>query len=71
MLLQHPDQMARLRDTPTAIETAVEALLRYAGPLDTATEGFGREDSCPLTSSGDVEVHEQRRVPNSIRLRAS
>ena len=43
-LLQHPDQMARLRETPAGIDTAVEELLRYAGPLDMATERFARED---------------------------
>jgi cytochrome P450 len=51
-LLQHPDQMARLRETPTGIETAVEELLRYAGPLDTATERFARED----ISFGDITI---------------
>jgi cytochrome P450 PksS len=43
-LLQHPEQMARLRETPAAIDTAVEELLRYAGPLDMATERFAREE---------------------------
>ena len=43
-LLQHPDQMAQLRATPTGIDNAVEELLRYAGPLDMATERFARED---------------------------
>lgn len=43
-LLQHPEQMARLRETPAGIDTAVEELLRYAGPLDMATERFARED---------------------------
>jgi cytochrome P450 PksS len=42
-LLQNPDQMARLRRNPSGIETAVEELLRYAGPLDMATERFARE----------------------------
>jgi cytochrome P450 len=51
-LLQHPDQMARLREAPTGIETAVEELLRYAGPLDTATERFARED----ISFGDITI---------------
>ena len=43
-LLQHPEQMARLRETPAGIDTAVEELLRYAGPLDMATERFAREE---------------------------
>ncbi len=32
-LLQHPDQMARLRDDPGLLRTGVEELLRYDGPL--------------------------------------
>jgi cytochrome P450 len=43
-LLQHPDQLGRLRTDPELIKPAVEELLRYAGPLETATERFTRED---------------------------
>ena len=43
-LLQHPDQMSRLRDEPGIIKSAVEELLRYDGPLETATERYARED---------------------------
>jgi len=43
-LLQHPDQLARLRDDPTLIRPAVEELLRYTSPVETATERFARED---------------------------
>ena len=32
-LLQHPDQLQRLRDDPTLIGGAVEELLRYDGPV--------------------------------------
>ena len=37
-LLEHPDQMTRLRHDPELIKPAVEELLRYASPLETATE---------------------------------
>jgi cytochrome P450 PksS len=43
-LLEHPDQMRRLRDDPSLIRPAVEELLRYASPVETATERYARED---------------------------
>ena len=33
MLLDHPDQMQRLRDDPSLIASAVEEVLRYQSPL--------------------------------------
>ena len=33
VLLQHPDELARLRDDPTLDRSAVEELLRYEGPV--------------------------------------
>jgi cytochrome P450 len=44
-LLENPDQRNRLRDNPALIKTAVEELLRYNGPLETATERYAREDT--------------------------
>lgn len=43
-LLCHPEQMERLRSDPALIKTAVEEMLRYQGPLETATERFAHED---------------------------
>ena len=43
-LLEHPRQLERLRDDPGLIKPAVEELLRYDGPLETATERYARED---------------------------
>jgi cytochrome P450 len=51
-LLRHPHLMAQLRDAPSGVESAVEELLRYAGPLDMATERFARED----ITLGDVTI---------------
>ncbi len=48
-LLQNPDQMAKLRGDPTLIKPAVEELLRFCAPLETATERYARED---VTISG-------------------
>jgi cytochrome P450 PksS len=43
-LLEHPDQRERLRSDPALIKPAVEELLRYASPVDMATERYARED---------------------------
>jgi cytochrome P450 PksS len=43
-LLQHPEQLERLRKNPALIEPAVEELLRYASPVEIATERFTRQD---------------------------
>ena len=43
-LMEHPAEMDRLRDEPALIKPAVEELLRYDGPLETATERYARED---------------------------
>jgi cytochrome P450 len=43
-LLTHPDQLERLRSEPALIKPAVEELLRFTAPVETATERFARED---------------------------
>ncbi len=43
-LLEFPDQMEKLRNDPGMIKSAVEELLRFHSPLETATERFARED---------------------------
>ena len=43
-LLQHPDQLEKLRADPSLIRDAVEELLRFDGPVETSTERFARED---------------------------
>jgi cytochrome P450 PksS len=43
-LLMNPAQAERLKDDPTLIKSAVEELLRYDSPLETATERYARED---------------------------
>jgi len=44
-LLQHPDQLERLRSDPSLIRPAVEELLRFASPLETTTPRYTREDA--------------------------
>jgi len=43
-LLQHPDQLARLPDDPALGRSAIEELLRFVAPAETATERYPRED---------------------------
>jgi len=56
-LLEHPEQMARLRAEPGLIRPAVEELLRFTSPVETSTRRFAREDvtiSGVTISRGDV-----------------
>ncbi len=43
-LLEHPEQMERLRDNPSLIQSAVEELLRFTAPVFMATERFARQE---------------------------
>jgi cytochrome P450 len=43
-LLEHRDQMDKLQHDPGLIKTAVEELLRFYSPVETATERYARED---------------------------
>jgi cytochrome P450 len=43
-LLEHPDQMEKLRNNPALLKPAVEEFLRFTSPVDMATERYARED---------------------------
>jgi cytochrome P450 PksS len=43
-LLQHPEEMERLRKSPELIDTAVEELLRYTSPVPCGAARIARED---------------------------
>ncbi len=43
-LLEHPDELERLRNDPALIKPAIEELLRYDAPVQLATERYTREE---------------------------
>jgi cytochrome P450 PksS len=43
-LLQHPEQLRKLRQDPGLIGSAVEELLRFTSPVETASERYARQD---------------------------
>ncbi|WP_019419870.1 cytochrome P450 family protein [Paenibacillus sp. OSY-SE] len=43
-LMQHRDQLEALRDTPALIDSAIEELLRFMGPVEFATNRWAGED---------------------------
>jgi cytochrome P450 len=51
-LLQHPDQLARLRSDPALLPSAVEELLRFCAPVTTSSLRYAAED----VTTGDVVI---------------
>ncbi len=43
-LLQNPDAFEQLKSEPSLIDTAIEELLRFSGPVETSTFRYARED---------------------------
>ena len=48
-LLEHPDQLALLRENPALGKTAIEELLRFTSPVEMATQRYARE---PIAIAG-------------------
>ncbi|MET0406531.1 MAG: cytochrome P450 [Cystobacter sp.] len=44
-LLKHPEQLERLRANPALIDSAVEEMLRYRGPVETTTHRWVLQDT--------------------------
>lgn len=53
-LLEHPEQLDKLRHEPESIDPAVEELLRFCGPLKIATERYALAGA----TAGGVEIPE-------------
>lgn len=56
-LLNHPDELETLRNTPSLMDSAVEELLRFMGPVEFATNRWIGEDyewNGKLISNGDM-----------------
>lgn len=43
-LLEHPEQLQKLRQDPNLMTPAVEELLRFTSPVETATERYARQE---------------------------
>jgi cytochrome P450 len=43
-LMEHPEQLEKLKANPQLIKPAVEELLRYTSPVEIATERYARQD---------------------------
>jgi cytochrome P450 len=77
-LLQHTNQLQKLRSDPSLIKPAVEELLRYDGPVETSTERFAREDVAigqTVISKGEMVMaviaaadHDPQRFPDPETL---
>jgi len=43
-LLEHPDQLERLRTQPELMDTAIEEIMRYNGPIHSTKPGYAAEE---------------------------
>lgn len=56
-LLNHPDELQTLRDTPSLMDSAIEELLRFMGPVEFATNRWTGEEyewNGKIISEGDM-----------------
>jgi cytochrome P450 len=77
-LLLHPDQIVLLQQNPELIKPAIEELLRYNGPLYTATNRWASEDidyKGTLIKRGDIVMvglasanHDEQQFPHGEDL---
>ncbi|MFE7118953.1 cytochrome P450 [Streptomyces sp. NPDC057654] len=78
LLLRHPGELARLRREPALIDSAVEEILRYHMPGDTAVPRVAEQDvtlSGGVVRRGEVVLappvsgnHDERRFPDPDRF---
>ncbi len=78
VLLEHPEELERLRNDPTLLDSAVEEMLRYCGPVETSTTRFALEDMTYYGQEikrGDLVIvsllsgsHDTSRIPDAERF---
>lgn len=74
-LLDHPEELERLKKDPTLLESAVEEMLRYCGPVETTTTRFATEEMTyhgKTIQKGDLvfvsllsAAHDDAKFPNA------
>jgi len=77
-LLDFPDQRERLQKDPSLLESAIEEMLRYCGPVETTTTRFALEDMTMYgkdIKAGDLVLvsllsaaHDESKFPNADRF---
>lgn len=77
-LMDFPEERARLEENPSLLESAIEEMLRYCGPVETSTNRFALEDMTihgQNIQRGDMvfasllsAAHDESRFPNGDRF---
>jgi len=77
-LLDHPEEHERLKNDPSLLDSAIEEMLRYCGPVETTTTRFALEEMTyhgKTIQKGDLvfvsllsAAHDDAKFPNANRF---